>query len=88
MTLFGLALRIANPTEPKPDPIAFATSPDGKAFTAASSEAWAEATIAAGTKPTTAQSSATPSNPLLHRRVEGLTTSTGCPTTTAPKRQA
>lgn len=49
--LMGLALHIAHPTEPKPDEVAFATSPDGKAIIRGSSEAWGLAAVAAGTDP-------------------------------------
>ena len=47
--LMGLALHLAHPTEPKPDEVAFATSPDGKAIISGSSEAWGQASVAAGT---------------------------------------
>ena len=45
----GLALHIADPSWPKPDEMEFATSPEGRAFIHGSSEAWAQAAIAAGT---------------------------------------
>ncbi len=56
--LLGLALHLADPTAPKPDPMVFLTSPDGRAFIVASSEAWAEASIAAGTNPEAARTAA------------------------------
>ena len=59
MGLFGLAIHLANPTEPKPDATDFATSPDSRAFIAGSSEGWAQAAIAAGIEPVAAQASAT-----------------------------
>ena len=51
MGFLGLAFHVARPHEPKPDEMAFATSPDGKAFITGSSEGWAHAAIAAGTNP-------------------------------------
>ena len=48
--LMGLAIHLAQPTEPKPDEVAFATSPDGKAFITGSSERWGQAAVAAGTE--------------------------------------
>ena len=49
LSLLGLAIHLAQPSEPKPDEAAFAASPDGRALIAGSSEAWAQAAIAAGT---------------------------------------
>ena len=49
MGLLGLTLHLAHPKEPKPDEVAFATSPDGKAFITCSSERWGQAAVAAGT---------------------------------------
>ena len=49
--LMGLAIYLAQPTDPKPDEAAFATSPDGKAFITGSSDAWAQAAVADGTEP-------------------------------------
>ena len=49
MSFLGLALHLAQPDWSKPDDMAFATSPDGKAFITGSSEGWAQASIAAGT---------------------------------------
>ena len=54
----GLALYLEQPDWPKPDVMAFATSPDGKAFITGSSEGWAQAAIAAGTDPDTAHAAA------------------------------
>ena len=48
--LMGLALHLTQPTEPKPDEAAFATSPDGKSFITGSSEKWGRAAVAAGTE--------------------------------------
>lgn len=56
--LLGLAMYLADPAAPKPDPIEFATSADGKAFKAGSSEAWGEAAIAAGADPDAARAAA------------------------------
>ena len=58
MGFLGLAFHLAQPNEPKPDEMAFATSPDGKAFITGSSEGWAQAAIAAGTDPDTAHAAA------------------------------
>ncbi|MXY46029.1 MAG: polyketide cyclase [Chloroflexi bacterium] len=58
MGLLGLALHIAQPSAPKPDEVAFVTSQDGKAFIVGSSDGWANAAIAAGTPPATAQAAA------------------------------
>ena len=41
-----------------PDEAALATSPDGKAFIAGSSERWAQAAVAAGTDPDAARAAA------------------------------
>ena len=49
MGLLGLAMHLADPTQPKPDPLEFAMSPDGKALLTGSSQAWGEAAVAAGT---------------------------------------
>lgn len=51
LSLLGLSLHISNPTSPKPDEAAFATSSEGKAFIAGSSERWGDASIASGTEP-------------------------------------
>ena len=56
--LMGLAMHIAQPTEPMPDEVEFATSPEGKAFIAGSSEAWAQAAIDAGAEPDAARAAA------------------------------
>ena len=47
--LMGLAIHLTQPAEPKPDETAFATSSDGKTFITASSDAWGQAAVAAGT---------------------------------------
>ena len=49
--LLGLALHLAQPDAPKMDESAFSASPEGKAFVTGSSEAWGQASIAAGTDP-------------------------------------
>ena len=54
----GLSIHIAQPNEPMPDEADFATSPDGKAFIAGSSEGWERAAIAAGTDPDAARAAA------------------------------
>ena len=56
--LMGLAIHLTQPAEPKPDEAAFATSPDGKAFIAGSSERWGQAAVAAGTEPDAARAAA------------------------------
>ena len=56
--LLGLAIHLAQPTVPKPDAAAFATSPDGKALITGSSEAWGQAAVAAGTDRNAAWSAA------------------------------
>ena len=56
--LMGLAIHIAQATEPTPDEVEFATSPEGKAFIAGSSEAWAQAAIDAGEEPDAARAAA------------------------------
>ena len=56
--LLGLAIHITQPTEPKPDDAAFATSPYGKAFIAHSSDEWTQAAVAAGTEPDAAHAAA------------------------------
>ena len=58
LALLVLALHITQPTEPKPDEADLATSPDGKAFIAGSSEGWAQAAVAAGTEPDAARAAA------------------------------
>ena len=54
----GLAIHLAHPDEPKPDEIAFVTSPAGKAFIKGSSEAWGEAAVAAGESPDASRAAA------------------------------
>ena len=56
--LLGLAIHIQKPDEPKPDEMAFATSPDGKAIITGSSEAWGQAAVAAGEDPQAARAAA------------------------------
>ena len=56
--LMGLATHLTQPTEPKPDEAAFATSPDGKSFITGSSEKWGRAAVAAGTEPDAARAAA------------------------------
>ncbi len=58
MGLLGLALHLTHPNDPKPDPAAFAASPDGKALITGSSEAWEQAAVAAGTEPAAAHAAA------------------------------
>lgn len=58
LALAGLALYLTDPNFEKPDEMEFVTSDDGKAFITGSSNAWAEAAIAAGTDPETAQTAA------------------------------
>ncbi len=58
MGLWGLAIHLAQPTRPKPDAIAFATSREGKAFITGSSERWEQAAVAAGTNPDAARAAA------------------------------
>lgn len=57
--LLGLGIHVEHPTEPKPDDIEFITSPEGRAFIAASSDGWAQASVAAGTEPAAAHEAAT-----------------------------
>ena len=49
MGMLGLAFHIADPDALRPDIEAFATSRDGRAFIAGSSDGWAQAAVAAGT---------------------------------------
>lgn len=58
MGLLGLAIHLAHPGEPMPDPAAFAVSPDGRAIITGSSEGWGQAAIAFGTDPGAARSRA------------------------------
>ena len=57
--LMGLAIHVADPDEPMPDEAAFATSTEGRAFIAGSSEGWAQAAVAAGEEPGAARAAAT-----------------------------
>ena len=56
--LVGLDLHITQPDEPMPDETAFATSPEGRAFIAGSSDGWAQAAVADGAGPATARAAA------------------------------
>ena len=56
--LVGLAIYLAHPNEPKPDEIAFVTSPAGRAFIKGSSEAWGKAAVAAGEAPDASRAAA------------------------------
>ena len=58
MALAGLAVHIGQPDAPKPDAAEFASSPDGRAFIVASSEAWGEAAVAGGEDPDGARAAA------------------------------
>ena len=58
MGLLGMELHLTQPSAPKPDPEEFAMSPDGKALLTGSSEAWAQAAIAAGADPDSARAAA------------------------------
>ena len=53
-----LAIHLARPDEPKPDEVAFVTSPAGRSFIAGSSDGWARAAVAAGADPETAGAAA------------------------------
>ena len=58
LSLIGLEIHITQQNEPMLDETAFATSPDGRAFIAGSSEGWAEAAVADGTSPVAARAAA------------------------------
>ena len=58
MGLLGLYMHLTDPDQPKPDPMEFAMSADGKALLKGSSQAWGDADIAAGTDPALARASA------------------------------
>ena len=58
MGLLGMELHLTQPNAPKPDPAEFAMSPDGKALLTGSSEAWAQAAVAAGEAPDAAHAAA------------------------------
>ena len=58
MGLLGMELHLTQPNAPKPDPEEFAMSPDGKALLTGSSEAWAQAAVAAGEDPDAAHAAA------------------------------
>ncbi len=55
LAAIGLSLHLAQPDVPKLDEAAFATSRDGKAFVAGSSEGWRRAAVASGTDPDAAR---------------------------------
>ena len=58
LSFFGLALHLAQPDAAKLDEAVFSASPEGKAFTAGSSDAWGRASIASGTDTSTARAAA------------------------------
>ena len=58
MAFLGLALYTSDPNFKKPEPEEFAFSPEGIAFITGSSNAWAKASINAGTAPEKAQAAA------------------------------
>ena len=58
LALLALALHVARPDGPKPDEAAFVASHAGKSFIAGSSEAWAQASVAAGADPEAAAAAA------------------------------
>lgn len=58
MGFLGLAFHLADPSQPRPDDLEFATSTDGKAFITGSSEGWEQAAIASGTDPDAAHAAA------------------------------
>lgn len=58
MGLLGLHMHLTDPDQPRPDPMEFAMSPDGKALLTGSGHAWGEAAIAAGADPEPARAAA------------------------------
>ena len=58
MGLLGLYMHLTDPDQPKPDPMEFAMSADGKALLTGSSQAWGDADLAAGTDPALARAAA------------------------------
>ena len=58
MGLLGLDMHLTAPDQPKPDPMEFAMSADGKALLTGSSQAWGDADIAAGTDSSLARAAA------------------------------
>lgn len=56
--LLGLAFHLADPDAPKPDEMAFATAPDGKAFIRGSGEGWGQAAVASAEDPDAARAAA------------------------------
>ena len=58
LSLLGLALHIHQPSAPRPDAVAFATSASGKAFIKESCELWGKASIAFGMDPDASRAAA------------------------------
>ena len=58
LALLGLDLHITRPDDPMPDETEFATSPEGRAFIAGSSDGWAQAAVANGEEPASAHAAA------------------------------
>ena len=58
MGLLGLYMHLTVPDQPRPDPMEFAMSPDGKALLTGSGHAWGAAAIDAGADPELARASA------------------------------
>lgn len=58
MGLLGLNMHLTAPDQPKPDPLEFAMSSDGKALLTGSGRAWGEAAIAGGDEPDLARAAA------------------------------
>ena len=58
MGLLGLDMHLTDPDQPKPDPMEFAMSADGKALLTGSSQAWGDVDIAAGTDSSLARAAA------------------------------
>ena len=56
--LLGLAIHLADPSATMPDEVVFATSVEGRAIIAASSEGWERAAVAAGAEPDAARAAA------------------------------
>ena len=58
MGLLGLDMHLTDPDQPKPDPLEFAMSRDGKALLTGSGRAWGETAIAGGAEPELARAAA------------------------------
>jgi len=58
MGLLGLHMHLTDPDQPRPDPMEFAMSANGKALLTGSGHAWGEAAIAAGADPELARAAA------------------------------